>query len=303
LRERKSELVVGRVLSADPDPDITAESLFYEQHVVVTKPPNKWLKRRKITLAELVNEPWILSPLEVQPGTPVVEAFRAFGLDPPKALIVSNSLNLRNNLLATGRFVTVVPGSVLRFVPEYLLFKVLPLKLPIATFPTAILTLKNRMLSPMAELFIECVRELAQPLAQEMRHNRPVRRWVLFGVQIWEPIDSDEWAKVFLRFVADGKTDVCKRGWAASSAGPSVVSWGTIDCNHRAARVEGLQQAYLSAAWAHSHLLKSSQWSWGTLSIRSKLSSNPADLTFFASRFDPDQSRICRLGHVERKRQ
>src|SRR4051794_14118763 len=48
LRERKSELVVGRVLSADPDPDITAESLFYEQHVVVTKPPNKWLKRRKI---------------------------------------------------------------------------------------------------------------------------------------------------------------------------------------------------------------------------------------------------------------
>jgi DNA-binding transcriptional LysR family regulator len=167
LRERRCELIVGRVLSSVPEPDMDAEVLFYEQHLVVTKPPNKWLKQRRIGLADLIDEPWILAPLEIQPGTPVVEAFRAVGLQLPQGLIVSNSLNLRNSLLATGRFVTVVPGSVLRFVPKHLLLKVLPVKLPRSKLPIAIVTLKNRTLSPIAQLFIDYARELAKPLANE----------------------------------------------------------------------------------------------------------------------------------------
>jgi hypothetical protein len=71
--------------------------------------------------------------------------------------------------LATGRFLTVVSGNVLWFGPGRSLFKVLPVELPRPLLPVAITTLKNRTLCPMAQLFIDCVRELAKPLAHSLR--------------------------------------------------------------------------------------------------------------------------------------
>src|SRR5262249_34775723 len=149
----------GRVASPTPEPDMDAEVLFYERHFIVTKPPNKWLKRRKIALAELADESWILALSDGEAGGPVFEAFRASGLGIARAKLINNLLYLRNSLLSTGRYLTLVPGSVLRFVPEHLGFKVLPIELPRAELPVAIVTLKNRTLSPAAQLFIETVRE------------------------------------------------------------------------------------------------------------------------------------------------
>jgi DNA-binding transcriptional LysR family regulator len=55
--------------------------------------------------------------------------------------------------------------SVLRFSkhPE---IKVLPVELQHARVPIGIITLKNRSLSPVANLFVEFAREVAKPLAK-----------------------------------------------------------------------------------------------------------------------------------------
>jgi DNA-binding transcriptional LysR family regulator len=166
LRERKCELVIARQMAPSPEPDMDAEVLFHEQQYVWAGPRSQWLGRRKIALAELVNEPWILTPYDIQLGGPIFEAFRAIGLEVPRARISSGSLNLRNSLMATGRFLTTVPGSVLRFGPKHLSIKVLPIELPRWRLPTAIITSKNRTLSPLAQLFIDCARELAKPLGE-----------------------------------------------------------------------------------------------------------------------------------------
>lgn len=163
LRERKCEVIVGRRLTPAPEPDMAEEVLFHEQALVVAGPGNKWLGRRKIALASLAHEPWILAPVDIDAGAPFFEAFRAIGLEIPQARIVSGSLNLRKNFLATGRFLTLVPGSVLRFGRDRNVFKLLPVEMPRSEFPVVITTLKNRTLSPMAELFIHCVRDLARP--------------------------------------------------------------------------------------------------------------------------------------------
>ena len=97
---------------------MVVETLFHEKYFVVVGPRSKWLKRRKVSLGDLVDETWILAQLETESGSPVFEAFRTVGLGVPNATILSNSLNLRNSLLATGRFVTVAPGSMLRFGPD-----------------------------------------------------------------------------------------------------------------------------------------------------------------------------------------
>jgi DNA-binding transcriptional LysR family regulator len=170
LRERKCELVVAR--SIGPQPDMEAEVLFHEQSFIWVAPRSKWLGRRKIGLAELADEPWILTSLDVQPGAPVFEAFRAIGLPVPQARITSSSIALRNTLMANGNYLTLIPGSMLEFGPKLSSINVLPVALPPWRLPIAIITLKNRTLSPVAQLLIDCIRELAAPLAKREARAR-----------------------------------------------------------------------------------------------------------------------------------
>lgn len=165
LRERQCEIVISRLLTEAPDSDIEMQPLFYESLVVVAGPQSSWSRRRKLTLSELVDVPWILSTLEAEPGSPFVEAFRSAKLSIPTATIFSNSLHLRISLLATGRYLTLVPGSALQFGPGANQLKALPVALPRWHLPTAIFTLKGRMLSPVAQVFANCIRDVAKPLA------------------------------------------------------------------------------------------------------------------------------------------
>lgn len=165
LRQRQCEIVISRLLTETPDSDIEMQPLFYESLVVAAGPQSSWSRRRKLTLSELVDVPWILSTLEAESGSPFVEAFRAAKLSIPTATIFSNSLHLRISLLATGRYLTLVPGSALQFGPGADLLKALPVALPRWHLPTAIFTLKGRMLSPVAQVFANCIRDVAKPLA------------------------------------------------------------------------------------------------------------------------------------------
>jgi DNA-binding transcriptional LysR family regulator len=166
LRERKCDLVIARMWTPTLEPDMDVEVLFDDQVFVVAGQRNKWLGRRKLALAELVDEHWLLAPIDDDPGSPVYEIFHALGLRVPRARVLSYSLNVRTSLLATGRFLAIIPASALRFGATPRLLKVLPCALPPSVQPVAVTTLKNRMLTPTAKLFIERAREVAGPLAK-----------------------------------------------------------------------------------------------------------------------------------------
>jgi hypothetical protein len=98
-----------------------------------------------------------------------VEAFRAAGLDYPRATISAYSNPVRNALVSKGRFLTIVPESEVRFAGKNAVLKALPIELPTMRLPVGIVTLRNRPLSATAQLFIERARELAKPLAKSNR--------------------------------------------------------------------------------------------------------------------------------------
>lgn len=164
LRERKIDLVVARMLSSEPEPDMNAEALFYEPLVVVAGVRSKWVTRRKVAFAELADQPWILAPLETLQDSPFVEAFNTIGLNPPLAKVLVYSIPLRLHLLTTGDYLTLVPGSVLRFSGEHMPVKIVPVQLPRWRLPVAVITLRDRTLSPLAKTFIENLREVAKPM-------------------------------------------------------------------------------------------------------------------------------------------
>src|SRR5262245_20370443 len=94
------------------------------------------------------------------------EAFRAKGLHYPRTTVFTISPEARISLVATGRLLSIVPTSILRFPSRRPEIKVLPIKLSIARVPFGIVTLRDRTLSPVAQLFIEHAREVAKPLAK-----------------------------------------------------------------------------------------------------------------------------------------
>src|SRR5215831_9099559 len=95
----------------------------------------------------------------------VAEAFRARGLDAPRPCLMTFSVPLRTNLVATGDFITVLPASVLRFNADQFGLKALPIELPGRPWPVVVATLKNRTLSPAAERFIDHVRAFTRSMA------------------------------------------------------------------------------------------------------------------------------------------
>ena len=84
----------------------------------------------------------------------------------PKAPLTTLSIHISLQLVATNRFVTMLPRSILRFSGTDRVLKVLPIKLPIQPRPVAIMSLKQRTLSPVAQRFIDCARTVAKPMAR-----------------------------------------------------------------------------------------------------------------------------------------
>jgi DNA-binding transcriptional LysR family regulator len=164
LRERNVDLLIARRSGPVADERLGYEFLFEDSYFVAAGAQSPWVQRRRIELAELVNELWVLPPPESVLGSVVMEAFRASGLDYPRTTVVTEPAEVRISLLATGRFLSIFPASVLRFSTMRTELKVLPVKQAFARVPVGIVTLKNRTLSPLAQLFIDTAREVAKPL-------------------------------------------------------------------------------------------------------------------------------------------
>jgi DNA-binding transcriptional LysR family regulator len=168
LRERKIEFAVGRIQSPFVEEDMQAEIFFKERAFVVAGKQNKWVRRRNIKLSDLKDESWSLPPPEYLAGSQFLNAFQGSGLDyPPRSSVVALSTQLHVSLVATGRYLGILPGSMLQFCGKRLSLNVLSIDLRIPPRPVGVVTLKDRTLSPIAKLFIECAREVARPLANK----------------------------------------------------------------------------------------------------------------------------------------
>ena len=163
LLDRKVDLAVVHVIDPIATEHMHVETLLRDPHVVVAGVQNRLLRRRRIKLSDLVDEPWAMPP----PGSPycsvVLEAFRASKLKIPRS-VVSSTLPVRTTLLATGNFLSMVPWSVMRFPPKNLLLGILPIDLPATARPLALVTLRNRTLNPIAGIFAAQMRAAAKRL-------------------------------------------------------------------------------------------------------------------------------------------
>src|SRR5712691_1526363 len=165
LHERTVDLLLGRILKPVADDEIDAEVLFQDQYFVVAGSRSPCARRRKIALADLLDEPWILGPPNNVFAPFMAQAFSAQGLELPRAGVTSFAAAIRIQLVATGRFLTLMAGSMLRPNAERWDLKALPIALDALSFPVAIFKLKHRTVSPVVQKFVEHLRAAAKSMA------------------------------------------------------------------------------------------------------------------------------------------
>jgi DNA-binding transcriptional LysR family regulator len=168
LRDRRCDLILARIVPpvlADQE-DLNVELLYNDRLLVVADARNRWTRRRTVDLADLVDEPWLLAAPHTWTYRQLEDAFHARGVEMPKASLVTQSVPVRVNLLADGRYLTVFGGSTLRLYAKRYSLKALAVDLPDCPWPVVIATLKRRSLSPLAERFAACAREATKSIAR-----------------------------------------------------------------------------------------------------------------------------------------
>jgi DNA-binding transcriptional LysR family regulator len=166
LRERTVDLAISYSTEPIEHEDLETDVLFSDSISIVAAPDSKWGRRRKIELAELVDEPWCL-PIEGTLAAAVIaRAFRERGLPMPRAIVKTSSIQLLHGMAVTGRVLSFASRTRLRLGGNALGLKAIPVDLHISYGSIVIATLKNRTVGPGTQRFIEGAREVAKLLAK-----------------------------------------------------------------------------------------------------------------------------------------
>ena len=164
LRERTHDLhmewCVPSFSRDDAPNDVNIEFLFDDHFVIVAGPNTRWARRRKIDIAELHAERWMLGPPNTSNYEFIAGAFRARELAMPMIAVETLSVPLRTHLVASGRFIGAMP----KLLASQSLVKILPVEVPVRPLRFAIFTLKDRTLSPAVARFIAHLRDFARSM-------------------------------------------------------------------------------------------------------------------------------------------
>jgi len=167
LSGRNVDLLIARRFGPITDERLDFQFLFDDASIVAAGAQSPWVHRRRIAFSELLEESWVLPPRGSEIASIATKAFRANGVAYPRTAVVTDSPHVRMSLLTTGRFITILPASALKFPTVRPEIKALAVHLPKARAPSGVVTLKARELNPVAQLFIECAREIAKAAGKQ----------------------------------------------------------------------------------------------------------------------------------------
>ena len=164
LRNRKLDFVLQRLHGYPRSndfafEDLDVETLFEDELVIAVGKASRFGRRRKVDLADLLEDPWILANPPSWNYAVLEEACRSRSLRLPNIVLSTFSTHIRASMVSMGSYVTTFPRSNARAYAKRFELKILQVELPQPPWPTAILTLKGRTMAPAVHLFLDHVRK------------------------------------------------------------------------------------------------------------------------------------------------
>ena len=119
--------------------------------------------RTRHGFADLANEPWAL-PLRTVVGALFAEAFQANGIGYPPRCVIYGNIHLQCELVANAEFLAILPGSAVERSRKRFGLKVLPVPSPVPPSPAGLMRLKDRPVSAVLQVLMDCLRASAAEL-------------------------------------------------------------------------------------------------------------------------------------------
>ena len=166
LRERTRDVIVTRWAPPTIADDLAVQTLFKSSLAVMAAHGHPLLRRKELSLGELMTERWTLSPPQSFLGRVVVDLFRRRKLSLPPSVVTTLSIHMRLDLLASGRFLTVLPAQMLRYPSNKAWLRALDVDLHDSSQPIASVTLKKRRVSGTVKLFEQASLDVCKMMAK-----------------------------------------------------------------------------------------------------------------------------------------
>ncbi|HEX7821747.1 MAG TPA: LysR family transcriptional regulator [Sphingobium sp.] len=165
LRERSLDVLVSRWLPPITADDLAVTTMFNSPLAVMAADTHPLLRRGKLTLADLSEEKWTLSPSDSFLGRIIAEMFQSRDLPLPPTAVTTISVHMRLNLLATSDFLTVLPLQMLQYPTNKSWLRALDVDLHDSVQPIASVTLKRRRSGSALALFEKEAKEVSIRMA------------------------------------------------------------------------------------------------------------------------------------------
>ncbi len=152
------DMVLGRLPEEGRSRALVYEEFYAEPICIVARCGHPLARKRRLTLRELANEPWLLPLPETALRRQVERAFVEAGAPVPRNVIESVSILTNRALLRKSDCIGVMPYHVALDDVEQGLLSILPVKLKSIETPVGAILRAPGMLPPAAAALLDCLR-------------------------------------------------------------------------------------------------------------------------------------------------
>jgi DNA-binding transcriptional LysR family regulator len=167
LKEKTLDVVIGRFTGEDQHNWFDFRNIGATRMCVVANPHHALLREKELTLAQLVEWPWIIPPL----ATPTRQLFEGtladHGLSCPVSLVETTSIFTTLQLLQASDMLALLPSSAVDMFVEQNQLTKLPFDFARQIEDYGVLTRRGDRLSLMTKEFIDIVLEVAREELQQ----------------------------------------------------------------------------------------------------------------------------------------
>jgi DNA-binding transcriptional LysR family regulator len=162
LNQNKLDILVARLFAQHDKSDLRYEVLTEEPISVVARPDHPLLDASDLTLTDMAESGWIVPPAGSVLRHRFELMFQEIGLRAPVNLIETGALLFTTKMLQKSDMLSVLATDVARYYAEHGLMSILPISLPCQMEAFGIITRRDHLLSPAAEVMLRSIRATAQ---------------------------------------------------------------------------------------------------------------------------------------------
>lgn len=170
LRQGELDLVVGRVAADVSGEGLKFEAFYSEPMCIVSRVEHRLAKRRRLAIADLSREKWILPPPEAAYRSRINGAFRRANLEPPKWVVESTSILANTSMVRDTDVLATMPRDIAQQYVDLGVLRILPVRLPPPSGPVGVITALGRPLPPAASEVIHALREVVAEAGLRRSH-------------------------------------------------------------------------------------------------------------------------------------